>query len=49
MEVTALRARLTDWEEENLILKKQIRKEVQEEYEGLVQALFRTCLHMKGS
>ena len=38
MEITALRARLTDLEEENLNLKKQIRKEVQEEYESLVQA-----------
>ncbi|KAB0401166.1 hypothetical protein E2I00_011376 [Balaenoptera physalus] len=46
MEVTALRARLTDLEEETLNLKKQIRKEVQEEYEALVQALFVTCLHI---
>ena len=49
MEITALRARLTDLEEENLNLKKQIRKEVQEEYESLVQALFVTCLHIKVS
>ena len=49
MEITALRARLTDLEEENLNLKKQIRKEVQEEYEALVQALFVTCLHIKVS
>nr|XP_044613213.1 uncharacterized protein LOC106829732 isoform X1 [Equus asinus] len=47
MEITALRARLTDLEEENLNLKKQIRKEVQEEYEALVQPLFVTCLHIK--
>ncbi|XP_017908577.1 PREDICTED: coiled-coil domain-containing protein 162 isoform X4 [Capra hircus] len=47
MEITALRARLTDLEEENLNLKKQIRKEVQEEYEALVRALFVTCLHIK--
>nr|XP_031311988.1 uncharacterized protein LOC105097150 isoform X4 [Camelus dromedarius] len=47
MEITALRAQLTDLEEENLNLKKQIRKEVQEEYEALVQALFVTCLHIK--
>ncbi|KAJ8788687.1 hypothetical protein J1605_022432 [Eschrichtius robustus] len=46
MEVTALRARLMDLEEETLNLKKQIRKEVQEEYEALVQALFVTCLHI---
>lgn len=49
MEITVLRARLTDLEEENLNLKKQIRKEVQEEYEALVQALFVTCLHIKVS
>ncbi|XP_068841042.1 coiled-coil domain-containing protein 162-like [Capricornis sumatraensis] len=47
MEITALRAQLTDLEEENLNLKKQIRKEVQEEYEALVRALFVTCLHIK--
>ncbi|KAM9665221.1 LOW QUALITY PROTEIN: uncharacterized protein ACIGJ3_008931 [Trichechus inunguis] len=47
VEITALRARLTDLEEESLSLKKQIRKEVQEEYEALVQALFVTCLHIK--
>uniref|UniRef100_A0A8D2JTY3 Coiled-coil domain-containing protein 162 n=1 Tax=Theropithecus gelada TaxID=9565 RepID=A0A8D2JTY3_THEGE len=47
MEITALRAQLTDLEEVNLNLKKQIRKEVQEEYEALVRALFQTCLHMK--
>uniref|UniRef100_A0A8C6RZ87 Coiled-coil domain containing 162 n=1 Tax=Nannospalax galili TaxID=1026970 RepID=A0A8C6RZ87_NANGA len=47
METTALRAQLTDLEEENLNLKTQIRKEVQEEYETLVQALFMTCLHIK--
>ncbi|XP_020946494.1 putative uncharacterized protein C6orf183 homolog isoform X8 [Sus scrofa] len=47
MEITALRAQLTDLEEENLNLKTQIRKEVQEEYEALVQALFVTCLHIK--
>ena len=46
MEVTALRARLTDLEEETLNLKKQIQKEVPEEYEALVQALFVTCLHI---
>ncbi|XP_041509550.1 uncharacterized protein LOC121449304 [Microtus oregoni] len=47
MEVTALRAQLTDLEEETLDLKHQIRKEVQEEYSELVQALFMTCLHIK--
>ncbi|CAO2627889.1 Coiled-coil domain-containing protein 162 [Lemmus lemmus] len=47
MEVTALRAQLTDLEEETRDLKNQIRKEVQEEYRELVQALFMTCLHIK--
>ncbi|VTJ71870.1 Hypothetical predicted protein [Marmota monax] len=47
MEITALRAQLTDLEEENINLKKQIKEEVQEEYEALVQALFMTCLHRK--
>ncbi|XP_015428202.1 PREDICTED: coiled-coil domain-containing protein 162 [Myotis davidii] len=47
MEITALRARLTDLEEENLNLEKQIRKEVQEEYADLVKTLFMGCLHMK--
>uniref|UniRef100_A0A2K5EWT7 Coiled-coil domain containing 162 n=1 Tax=Aotus nancymaae TaxID=37293 RepID=A0A2K5EWT7_AOTNA len=39
MEITALRAQLIDLEEVNLNLKKQIRKEVQEEYEALVELL----------
>ncbi|XP_040584075.1 uncharacterized protein LOC101831404 isoform X2 [Mesocricetus auratus] len=47
MEITALRAQLTALEEESLNLKHQIRKEVQEEYRSLVQALFMTCLHIK--
>ncbi|XP_006881290.1 PREDICTED: coiled-coil domain-containing protein 162-like [Elephantulus edwardii] len=47
MEITALRAQLTDLEEENLNLRKQIQKEVREEYEALVQALFVTCLHIE--
>ncbi|XP_052607475.1 LOW QUALITY PROTEIN: uncharacterized protein LOC128118689 [Peromyscus californicus insignis] len=47
MEITALRAQLTDREEETLSLKHQTRKEVQEEYRALVQALFMTCLHIK--
>lgn len=49
VEITALRAQLTDLEEENLNLEKQIRKEVQEEYKALVQALFMTCVHIKVS
>ncbi|KAM5326228.1 LOW QUALITY PROTEIN: uncharacterized protein AAES06_013429 [Glossophaga mutica] len=47
MEITALRAHLADLEEGNLNLEKQIRKEVQEEYEDLVKTLFTACLHMK--
>ncbi|XP_043856794.1 uncharacterized protein LOC122753467 [Dromiciops gliroides] len=47
LEITALRARLTDLEGESLNLKEKIRKEVQEEYEALVRALFTTCLHIK--
>ncbi|XP_072499099.1 uncharacterized protein [Notamacropus eugenii] len=47
LEITALRARLTDLEDESLNLKEKIRKEVQEEYEALVRALFATCLHIK--
>ncbi|KAM7171725.1 coiled-coil domain-containing protein 162-like [Macrochelys suwanniensis] len=47
MEVTALRARLTNLEKENLCLKEEIRKEVQDEYETLVQNLFVACLHLK--
>lgn len=49
MELTGLRAQLTDLEEENMNLKKQTRKEVQEEYEALVQALFVTSLNIKVS
>ncbi|XP_043398700.1 uncharacterized protein LOC102942958 isoform X1 [Chelonia mydas] len=48
MEITALRARLTNLEKKNLCLKEEIRKEVQDEYETLVQNLFVTCLHLKG-
>ncbi|XP_074043407.1 uncharacterized protein LOC141487779 isoform X2 [Macrotis lagotis] len=47
LEITALRAKLTDLEDENLNLKEKIRKDVQEEYEALVRALFATCLHIK--
>ncbi|XP_062429060.1 coiled-coil domain-containing protein 162-like [Rhea pennata] len=48
MEITALRAQLTDLEEENLHLKEKIRQEVREEYESLVRSLFVTCIHLKG-
>uniref|UniRef100_A0A4X2KWR7 Coiled-coil domain containing 162 n=2 Tax=Vombatus ursinus TaxID=29139 RepID=A0A4X2KWR7_VOMUR len=47
LEITALRARLMDLEDESLSIKEKIRKEVQEEYEALVRALFATCLHIK--
>ncbi|KFQ78127.1 Coiled-coil domain-containing protein 162, partial [Phaethon lepturus] len=47
-EITALRAQLTDLEEENLGLKEKIRKEVWDEYESLVRSLFVTCVHLKG-
>ncbi|NXL85400.1 CC162 protein, partial [Alectura lathami] len=48
MEITALRAQLTDLEEENVGLKEEIRKEVRDEYESLVRNLFLTCVHLKG-
>uniref|UniRef100_A0A8C0HAC8 Coiled-coil domain-containing protein 162 n=1 Tax=Chelonoidis abingdonii TaxID=106734 RepID=A0A8C0HAC8_CHEAB len=48
VEITALRARLNNLEKENLRLKEEIRKEVQDEFETLVQNLFVTCLHLKG-
>lgn len=46
-EITALRAQLTDLEEENLSLKEKMRKEVRDEYESLVQSLFVTYVHLK--
>nr|XP_021152949.1 coiled-coil domain-containing protein 162-like [Columba livia] len=49
MEITAPRAQLADLEEENLSLKEKMRKEVQDEYESLVQDLFVTCVHLKGN
>lgn len=48
MEITALRARLTDLEDENAGLKEKIREEVRDEYESLVRNLFGTCVHLKG-
>uniref|UniRef100_A0A8C4WHW8 Coiled-coil domain-containing protein 162 n=1 Tax=Gopherus evgoodei TaxID=1825980 RepID=A0A8C4WHW8_9SAUR len=48
MEITALRARLTNLEKKNLCLKEEIRKEVQDEFETLVQNLFVACLQLKG-
>lgn len=46
MEITALRAQLSDLEEENLGLKEQVRK-VWDEYESLVQNVFVACVHLK--
>ncbi|NXT88571.1 CC162 protein, partial [Anhinga rufa] len=48
MEITALRAQLAGVEEENLVLREKIRKEVRDEYESLVRNLFVTCVHLKG-
>ncbi|XP_015265094.1 PREDICTED: coiled-coil domain-containing protein 162-like [Gekko japonicus] len=48
MEITALRARLADLHREDYHLKEQIRKEVQENYNALVQSLFLMCLQLKG-
>ncbi|NXL10949.1 CC162 protein, partial [Mesembrinibis cayennensis] len=48
MEITALRAQLTNLEEENLGLKEKIRKEVRDEYESLVRNQFVTCVCLKG-
>ncbi|KFZ46537.1 Coiled-coil domain-containing protein 162, partial [Antrostomus carolinensis] len=47
MEITALRAQITDLLEENLGLKEKIRKEVWDEYKSLVWSLFVTCVHLK--
>lgn len=47
VEMTALRARLAGLEEENVNLEQQIREEVQEEYEGSIQASFAMYLHIK--
>lgn len=46
MEITALRAQLSDLEEENLGLKERVRK-VWDEYESLVQNVFVACVHLK--
>uniref|UniRef100_G1KF50 Uncharacterized protein n=1 Tax=Anolis carolinensis TaxID=28377 RepID=G1KF50_ANOCA len=48
MEITALRAKTADLQEENHSLREKIRKEVQEDYEALVQSMFMTCVHLKG-
>uniref|UniRef100_A0A8D0CC22 Uncharacterized protein n=1 Tax=Salvator merianae TaxID=96440 RepID=A0A8D0CC22_SALMN len=48
MEITALRSRLADLQEEDHNLKEKIRKEVQEDYEALVQNIFLLCVQLKG-
>ncbi|XP_063152758.1 coiled-coil domain-containing protein 162-like [Candoia aspera] len=48
LEITALRARLTDLQREDHSIKEKIRKEVQGGYEALVQNIFLVCLQIKG-
>ncbi|XP_038656938.1 coiled-coil domain-containing protein 162-like [Scyliorhinus canicula] len=48
IEITALRAKLTTLEEENVRLKDEIRKEVRQEYDALVRHLFASCFALKG-
>ncbi|KAM6460286.1 uncharacterized protein PHA67_008900 isoform 3-T4 [Liasis olivaceus] len=48
LEITALRAKLTDLQREDHNTKEKIRKEVQEDYEALVQNIFLVCLQIKG-
>uniref|UniRef100_UPI00398EB9BA uncharacterized protein isoform X2 n=1 Tax=Pristiophorus japonicus TaxID=55135 RepID=UPI00398EB9BA len=47
IEITALRAKLTNLEEENARLKDEIRKEVRQEYDMLVRHLFASCFALK--
>ncbi|ETE69944.1 hypothetical protein L345_04247, partial [Ophiophagus hannah] len=48
LEITALRAKVTDLRREDHNIKEKIRKEVQEDYEALVQNTFLVCLQIKG-
>ncbi|XP_078069662.1 coiled-coil domain containing 162 [Mustelus asterias] len=48
IEITALRAKLTNLEEENAKLKHEIRREVRQEYDALVKSLFASCFALKG-
>ncbi|XP_060545086.1 uncharacterized protein LOC117660839 isoform X3 [Pantherophis guttatus] len=48
LEITALRAKVTDLQKEEHNIKEKIRKEVQEDYEALVQNIFLVCLQIKG-
>nr|XP_033794395.1 uncharacterized protein LOC117357639 isoform X2 [Geotrypetes seraphini] len=47
MEITALRTRLSESEEEQLTLKESVRKDARAEYEALVRMLFATCVDLK--
>lgn len=47
LEITALRAKVTDLQKEEHNIKEKIRKEVQEDYEALVQNIFLVCLQIK--
>ncbi|OCT80388.1 uncharacterized protein ccdc162p.L [Xenopus laevis] len=47
LEVTALRAKLSDLEEESHASRETIRKEIQEEHEALVRSLFAQCVYLK--
>ncbi|KAM8953019.1 uncharacterized protein RCH25_043786 [Pelodytes ibericus] len=47
IEITALRAKLIDLEEQTLTVKEAIRTEVQSEYEALVRTLFAECVNLK--
>uniref|UniRef100_A0A8C6VA46 Uncharacterized protein n=1 Tax=Naja naja TaxID=35670 RepID=A0A8C6VA46_NAJNA len=48
LEITALRAKVTDLRRKDHNIKEKIRKEVQEDYEALVQNIFLVCLQIKG-
>ncbi|XP_075058991.1 uncharacterized protein LOC142144265 [Mixophyes fleayi] len=47
IEITALRAKLQDVEEETITATEVVKKQVQEEYEALVRTLFATCVSLK--
>uniref|UniRef100_A0A8C5QPJ6 DUF4549 domain-containing protein n=1 Tax=Leptobrachium leishanense TaxID=445787 RepID=A0A8C5QPJ6_9ANUR len=47
IEITALRAKILELEEQTLSPKEAIKNEVQSEYEGLVRTLFATCVNLK--
>ncbi|XP_041105837.1 uncharacterized protein si:ch73-242m19.1 [Polyodon spathula] len=47
VEITALRAKLSDLEEEKQSLREEVRKEVQHEYEELVRSMFVACYNLQ--